>query len=138
MSAPSLLTLSSIGFSSVVLLGLWKYRRGLGPNGDQPSNDMSEFLDWIEDIPVSPVHGSTRNCLDTPTGDNVTLRGLAALGLAPTAPREARNVRPRTSNPAEHPASGNDDIADDVVRVQRISEEEEAERYFSAFSFYKD
>jgi len=70
------------------------------------------------------------------TGENTLFRALASLGLAPTSPRQARSSRSKSTANHSHPASGNDEIADDVVRVERVSEEEEAERYFSSFSFY--
>ncbi len=99
---------------------------------------MTDFLDWIEDIPDSPINYNRAKDAHTPTGDHTTFRGLAAVGLAATAPREARHKPPKIVSGTHHPASGNDEIADDVVRVERVSEEEEAERYFSAFSFYKE
>jgi len=138
-----MLTWHSVCFSGVALtvilsIHIRKRRRNTMATTSRINGDMSDFLDWIEDIPASPISRGSEQRPDTPSGDNTLFRGLAAVGLAPTAPRDARNVRAKTPQIQEHPASGNDEIADDVVRVARVSEEEEAQRYFSAFSFYRD
>lgn len=109
------------------------------------SSDLNDFLDWMDadsDIPdasergfLSPMEGPSSPVAES---DNLVFRSLASVGLAPTTPAQARN--PRTDKSlrvvSPHPATGNEEIADDVVRVQRVSEAEEAERYFSAFSYY--
>jgi hypothetical protein len=138
MSTSSLITFSVLGVSTIVGLYLTKRARYHIDLGSSSSADMSEFLDWIEDIPGSPVNINCEQYPHTPIGDHTTFRALAAVGLAATAPRDARQRPPKGGSNIPHPASGNDDIADEVVRVERVSEEEEAERYFSAFSFYKD
>ena len=133
------LCFSVVALSAILSLNFAKRRTKQHPRTPPKLGDMSEFLDWIEDIPASPIsRESNETPTDTPSGDNTLFRGLAAVGLAPTAPRDARNVRSKSPKGVEHPASGNEELADDVVRVRRVSEEEEAERYFSSFSFYKD
>jgi hypothetical protein len=89
----------------------------------------------MDDQPIQPYSGAHEAEKTDLKGENILFRALASLGMAPTSPRQARPQRIKITE-SEHPASGNEEIADDVVRVQRVSEEEEAERYFSAFSFY--
>ena len=134
----SSLCFSGVTLSFILILNLRKVQNRQRARSPPKLDDMSEFLDWIEDIPASPVSRETKKTSNTPEGDTALIRGLAAVGLAATAPRDARNIRSKSPQAVEHPASGNDELADDVVRVTRVSEEEEAERYFSAFSFYKD
>lgn len=123
---------------SLAILKRKKTRMTAGPS------DLNDFLDWMDadsDIPdasergfLSPIEGPNS---PVAAGDNVMFRSLAAVGLASTTPAQARKPRTdKTPNSCEHPATGNEEIADDVVRVQRVSEAEEAERYFSAFSYY--
>ena len=105
------------------------------------SGDISEFLDWMDssDKVSQTTQPEDEHVNSVGKGENMIYRGLASLGLVPTSPRQARNVRDATirKQNVAHPATGNDEMADEVVRVQRISEEEEVERYFSAFSYYK-
>ena len=123
----------------VVSLGIAKRRKIKKPSS---ASDLLDFLDWVDaesEIPeesdigfLTPDEGSPTN-----SSDNVIRRSLASVGLAATSPRQARapKVNKSARSPV-HPASGNEELADDVVRVQRVSEEEEAERYFSAFSYF--
>jgi hypothetical protein len=122
----------------VLSLGIAKRRR---VKKVPQNSDLSDFLDWVD--ADSDLHDGSDLGFLTPdedaksplNGSDISLhRSLASVGLAATPPLHAR--APRVEKTSIHPASGNDELADDVVRLKRISEAEEAERYFSAFSFY--
>jgi hypothetical protein len=129
-----------LGISAVAAL-YWLNSRHNRRNKRGPTSEIQGFLDWVEaesDIFCRPE--SQLNTTDTESlSDNVLHRALASLGLAATSPRQARTVRDpsvRISRVTEvHPATGNEEIADDVVRVVRVSEAEEEERYFSSFPY---
>ena len=133
----SALTFSLVSLSSVFMLHYLK-RRSLFSDRSKTPEPIEEFLDWLD-----PAAGVPRGNMLQPAptdaaadeGEHSIFRGLASVGLAPTSPRQARVPRKGAQTP-EHPATGNDDVADEVVHLRRVSEEEEAERYFSAFSFY--
>ena len=146
--------LPRIAFSLIsagVVLSLSVIKKSALANAEKKTqSNIAEFLDWMETevdhIPRS--HIGEHSTAMSPGGDsevaggeNTLYRALAAVGLVPTSPRQARVVRSvsaRRSNPAAvHPATDNDDMADDVVRVQRVSEAEEVERYFSAFAHHQ-
>ena len=105
---------------------------------------LKEYLDWIDDD--EELQDDSENGFLTPkegpsspsaTQDNLLFRSLASVGLAPTSAKQARGPKQaKSESSTSHPATGNDEIADDVVRLQRVSEEEEAERYFSPFSYF--
>jgi hypothetical protein len=132
-------TIASLGL--VLSLGIAKRVRR---KKSSSAADLREFLDWVDvngDLPDGSENGflTPREEPTSPSTatDNVLYRSLASVGLVPTSPRQSRGPRQlKSDRVSPHPASGNDEIADDVVRVQRVSEEEEAERYFSSFSYY--
>jgi len=123
----------------VLSLGIAKRRR---TKEVASKSDLMDFLDWVD--AESEIHEGSELGFLTPdegspvhASDNALHRSLAAVGLAATSPRQARAPKATSSTRAPvHPASGNDELADDVVRVKRVSEAEEAERYFSAFSYF--
>ena len=131
---------AALGISFVGMIFYYK-RKACRREVEADRDGLSEFLDWME--PESYVSNSSSSASinhdSKPVSDNILYRSLASLGLAPTAPREARIVRDpsvRNSRISDvHPATGNDDVADDVVRIVRVSEAEEADRYFAAFSY---
>ena len=130
-----------VSFSAVIVLNILKRRKNR--RKVKYNQDLKEYLDWIE-ASNTDVSGtdeiSRRASLDSfvsaeEDSGNVIFRALASLGMAPTSPKQGRVSRDRTSErPYEHPATGNDEMADEVVRLKRISQEEEIERYFSGFS----
>jgi hypothetical protein len=136
-------TVASLGL--VISLAIFKRKK---TKKTASCNDLSDFLDWIDAESelggesergfLSPIEGPNSPVASAFSGDHTLFRSLASVGLAPTAPAQARN--PKTDKLSKgsvaHPATGNEEIADDVVKLERISEAEESDRYFSAFSFY--
>jgi hypothetical protein len=122
----------------VLSLGIAKRRR---TKEVASKSDLMDFLDWVD--AESEIHEGSELGFLTPdegspvhASDNALHRSLAAVGLAATSPRQARPKATSSTRAPVHPASGNDELADDVVRVKRVSEAEEAKRYFSAFSYF--
>lgn len=102
-------------------------------------------MDWVnisEEKPETNEASPSKISLQSVSGNDENehgfYRALASLGLAATSPKHARASRDTSSRKFTegnaHPASGNEELADDVVRLKRVSEEEEMERYFSGFS----
>jgi hypothetical protein len=121
---------------AVMVLGWTRRTRKPAPKVEK-SAEIREFLDWVSEEEVlsdaTPVgNGAARL---SPSHNDIT-RGLASLGMSATSPRHARSARD-SRGVAAHPATENEEIADEVVRIQRVSEEEESERYFAAFSQYR-
>lgn len=109
-------------------------------------NDLQDYMDWVDAADPKDALSdgiSRRTSFESflsaeEENEHFLFRALASLGMAPTSPKQARVVRSRELNKSlensAHPATNNDELADDVVRLKRVSEEEEAERYFAPFS----
>lgn len=101
------------------------------------ADSVNSHWDWIADDTRAETQRtpSSEKSVADEISENDLHRSLAGLGMAATSARQARvpkSTQGRGSVP--HPATGNDEVADDVIRIQRVSEEEEATRYFAAFS----
>jgi hypothetical protein len=126
----------------MVAIAYLRRRDASSVGGARDPSNLQDFMDWMtDDVDRKPATEFV-SVEDIPTdleSSNVLRRGLALLGLAATSPRQARTVRDpelrRLSPEKYHPATGNEEIADEVVHLRRVSEEEEAERYFAAFSY---
>lgn len=98
-----------------------------------------DSLDWLTvDVGSTPIPPPTPI---SPDGVHSLVRSLASLGMYPTSPRQSRrSSRVGRSNVGDHvhPATDNEDIADEVVHIRRISPDEEVEQYFSSFSQYRE
>ena len=136
---PNSVPFSVVSLALIVGLNILK-RRTASESSQQKAADLNEFLDWIDPQVESTTNNATKpTALEAEADSNAEhslFRGLAALGMAPTSPRQARPSRKSLNAIPEHPATGNDEFADETVHLKRVSEEEEAERYFSAFSCY--
>ena len=135
-------TLASV--SLVLVLNILKRKRSKSRFAFR--DDLQEYMDWVDACEPKDAlsdaisrRASFYSFLSAEEeNEHVLFRALASLGLAPTSPKQARVVRVRELNKSlemsAHPATDNDELADDVVRLKRVSEEEEIERYFSPFS----
>ena len=138
VSGKSKITMSSFLTFSTVSLGIVGLiaRAGLSarcPDGVAP---VGNDLDWIREEPVLETRAEQDSSSDIEISlSNRLTRGLASLGLLATSPRRAPAVK--GSEDENHPATQNDDIADEVVHMKRVSPQEEEERYFAAFSQYQ-
>ncbi len=129
------LTISGICMGLIIIL------HRLKSNRDSAKKSVSSDLDWISDETIpskSPMPLSELSVAEE-VSNNELHRGLAVLGMVATCPREARLAKdPQRRGSIPHPATGNEEVADDVIRIQRVSEEEEMARYFSAFTSYRN
>ena len=79
--------------------------------------DTHKFLDWLADD--TPVLDSPQDVSDSAThGEHSLVRGMAALGMIATSPRSTRMVK-SVSSLSDHPATENDELADEVVHLKR-------------------
>ena len=138
----SSLCFSLFGIAVTVAIAYLRRRDASSLKATRDPSNLQDFMDWMTDDADRKAATKLVSVEDTPTdfeSSNLLRRGLASLGLAPTSPRQARTVRDpelRKLSPEKyHPATGNEEIADEVVHLRRVSEEEEAERYFAAFSY---